>query len=110
MIARDLFGVPTHPYPVYEMLWNLASLLVLLRLRRYFARDGLLFSSYALLYATGRFILSFFRQESIVFWGLQQAQVVALGIGAVAVLAIVYLSVNKGAGVSPKTAVSGQTT
>jgi phosphatidylglycerol:prolipoprotein diacylglycerol transferase len=110
MIAPDLFGVPTHPYPVYEMLWNLASLLVLLRLRRYFARDGLLFGSYALLYATGRFVLSFFRQESTVFWGLQQAQIVALGIGAVAVLGIVYLSLNKGMSFLPKTAVSEQKT
>lgn len=110
MIARDLFAVPTHPYPVYEMLWNLASLLVLLRLRRYFARDGLLFGSYALLYATGRFILTFFRQESIVFWGLQQAQVVAMGIGAVAIVSIIYLALNKGPAVSPKAIVSGQTT
>jgi phosphatidylglycerol:prolipoprotein diacylglycerol transferase len=80
LIPGDLFGVPTHPYPVYEMLWNLAGLTMALRLRRYLKTDGLLFLTYLSFYAIGRFILTFVRQENVWFWGLQEAQVIAIAI------------------------------
>ena len=91
-IPGNLFGIPTHPYPVYEMLWNTIALLVLLQLDRRFKRDGLVFLSYLSLYSLGRFILTFVRQENITLLGLQQAQVIAMLVIAVSVLAMVYLS------------------
>lgn len=92
LIPPELSGVPTHPYPVYEMLWNGAILLFLLRFRRHFPRDGVLFLTYLSLYSLGRFVLTFVRQENPVFWGLQQAQVLALAIIIVSVAVIIYLS------------------
>ncbi len=92
LIPSALFGVPTHPYPVYEMLWNGATLLALLKLRHSFTKDGLLFFSYLSLYSLGRFALTFVRQENALFWQLQQAQVIAIAAMVVSVAVIVYLS------------------
>ncbi len=78
MVSADLLGVPTQPYAVYDALFNLALLAVVWRLRSVFRRDGLLFLTYAGLYATGRFLLTFLRTEKVWVWGLQEAQVLSL--------------------------------
>lgn len=91
-IPANLRGLPTHPYPVYEMLWNTMALLIILWLGRRLKRDGLVFLSYLSLYALGRFILTFVRQENITLWGLQQAQIMALLILVASVAAMIYLN------------------
>ena len=92
LIPSALFGVPTHPYPVYEILWNGATLLTFLKLRHSFTKDGLLFFSYLSLYSLGRFALTFVRQENALFWQLQQAQVIAIAALVISVGALIYLS------------------
>ena len=94
LIPSTLFAVPTHPYPVYEILWNGAILLFLLKLRHKFGKDGLLFFSYLSLYSLGRLALSFIRQENSMFWQLQQAQVIAVAALVVSVGVLVYLSIK----------------
>ncbi len=91
MIPDNLFGVPTHPYPVYEMIWNGLVLVAVLRLGRYFKQDGLVFLSYLSLYSIGRIILTFVRQENIFLGGLQQAQIIALLTIAASVAMMVYI-------------------
>ncbi len=54
-------------------------------------KDGLVFLSYLSLYSLGRFVLTFVRQENQFFWGLQEAQIVALPVVVAAVAAMVYL-------------------
>lgn len=78
MVPRDLLGVPTHPYAVYELLFNLVVLGLLWRLRGVFKTDGLLFLTYVGVYSAGRFLLTFFRMEQIWFSGLQEAQIIAV--------------------------------
>jgi phosphatidylglycerol:prolipoprotein diacylglycerol transferase len=92
LIPSALLGVPTHPYPLYEMLGNGATLLALLKLRHSLNKDGLLFFSYLSFYSLGRFILTFVRQENMVIWQLQQAQVIAIATLVISVAAFIYLS------------------
>jgi phosphatidylglycerol:prolipoprotein diacylglycerol transferase len=94
-IPTNLMGVPTHPYPVYEMIWNGLCLLLLLKLRPYFKTGGLMFFSYLAVYSLGRFVLTFVRQETIVFWGLQEAQAVALLGFIAAIIGFAYLKIKE---------------
>lgn len=94
-ISRELLGVPTHPYPVYEMLWNLIVLAAIWRLRGHSTRPGTLFLVYAALYSAGRLLLSTVRQESMVVFDLQEAQVIAL---AVLVAASLLLTIGAAGG------------
>ncbi len=91
-IPPNLFGVPTHPYPVYEMLWNAAALVAVWQIDRRFKSGGLVFLSYLSLYSLGRFFLTFVRQENVILWGLQQAQLLAIAILIASAAAFVYLS------------------
>ncbi|HJX12152.1 MAG TPA: prolipoprotein diacylglyceryl transferase [Dehalococcoidales bacterium] len=95
LIPAELHSLPTHPYPVYEIIWNALVLLLVLRLERYFKRDGMVFLSYLPVYALGRLLLTFVRQESITLWGLQQAQVIAMLVILVGVLAMISLLVRR---------------
>jgi phosphatidylglycerol:prolipoprotein diacylglycerol transferase len=93
MIPAQFAGVPTHPYPVYDMLWNGLVLILLLVLRPKVKKDGLLFLGYLSFYSVGRFISAFVRQENRWMWGLQEAQVVALLtlVGALVAFLVYYV-------------------
>jgi len=67
MVPAGLLGVPVHPYPVYDQLWNLMGLVIAMKLRRHLKTDGLLFPSYSSIYAVGRFLFTFVRQEKTWF-------------------------------------------
>lgn len=57
-----------HPTFLYESLWNLAGLLLLLWLRRRpFLRSGELFFSYFIWYSIGRFFIEGLRTDSLAF-------------------------------------------
>ncbi len=85
MLPPELLGTPLHPYPVYELLFDLAVLGLLWRLRYVYRADGLLFLTYAGVYAAGRFLLTFFRMEQVWFLGLQEAHIIALAVLVAAV-------------------------
>lgn len=91
-IPGNLFGLPTHPYPVYEIIWNAIALIIILRLGRHFKKDGLVFLSYLSLYSLGRFVLTFVRQENQFLWGLQQAQIIALLTFVISLIAMIYFT------------------
>lgn len=71
-------GEPTEPYPLYEMLWNGLLLGVIWRLRRRITPPGMIFLTFIIGYAVGRFFLTFLRQEQVWFLGLQEGQIVAI--------------------------------
>ncbi|MGQ9676475.1 MAG: prolipoprotein diacylglyceryl transferase [Chloroflexota bacterium] len=88
-LPPDLLGVGTHPYPVYEITWNLALLAALWPLRRSRLPDGTMFCLYAVGYSLGRLVLSVVRQETAVWWNLQQAQVIAIIVMVIALTALI---------------------
>lgn len=91
MLPPGLLGLPVHPYPVYDQLWNLMGLAVALKLRHHFKTDGFLFLSYVSIYAVGRFVFTYVRQEKVWFWGLQEAQVLAIAILVAVAVAVIYV-------------------
>ncbi|MCL5110478.1 MAG: prolipoprotein diacylglyceryl transferase [Chloroflexi bacterium] len=89
-LAPEL-GVAGHPYPLYEIIWDVVGFAILWRLRGRWRTSGTLFLAYTVYYSLGRFLLSFVRQETIAFWGLQQAQVLALAALFAAIMGLTYL-------------------
>jgi phosphatidylglycerol:prolipoprotein diacylglycerol transferase len=84
-------GVYYTPTPVYEILMNLAIFAVVWRLRKQQLPEGGLFLIYLLLYATGRFFVTFWSAYRIVALGLNQAQLVSLAAFAVGLPWLLYL-------------------
>jgi phosphatidylglycerol---prolipoprotein diacylglyceryl transferase len=94
MIPSDLLGVPTHPYPVYEMLLNVVALALILRFQSRFKKPGLIFLGYLSYYSLVRFFLTFVREEKVIFLGLQQAQLVSIA-GIIITMLLLILLVRK---------------
>ncbi|MCC7106307.1 MAG: prolipoprotein diacylglyceryl transferase [Chloroflexi bacterium] len=84
LIPANLIGVPTYPYPLYEIGADLLLLGLLWLLRSRLRGDGTTFLAAAIGYAVIRFALTAFRQEAVIALGLQEAQVIALVTGLIA--------------------------
>jgi phosphatidylglycerol---prolipoprotein diacylglyceryl transferase len=89
-IPRDLLGVPTHPTPVYEQLWLLVVVGILLHAVPRLKIDGMAILLYLSLYSVGRFFISFFRVNKIIVLGLREAQIIALAVVVLAIPAAFY--------------------
>ncbi|HEX2035966.1 MAG TPA: prolipoprotein diacylglyceryl transferase [Chloroflexota bacterium] len=92
----EYFNVPTHPYPLYEMVWDLALFGLLFVVARRAKFDGAVFLVYAIVYSLGRFVLTFVREEETWLFGLQQAQVISLIVIVVAAYLYLYLRGRRG--------------
>ncbi len=92
----EYFNVPTHPYPLYEMVWDLAIFGLLFLVARSIKFDGAVFLAYCALYALGRFVLTFVREEEMWLFGLQQAQVLSIIVVVVAAYLYFYLRSRQG--------------
>ena len=98
--------VAQHPVTVYEILGDLVIFaLLLFVLRRFFKRDGMIFFSWAFLYAGMRFGVSFLRGtdiggvwygDDLVAGGLRTAQLIALAMMVLAPLAAAYVLTRRG--------------
>ena len=80
----------------YEVLGDflILGLLLLLWKLKVFKRNGILFFLYAGLYAALRFGISFMRLDKEVFGGLRMAQLIALAVIAVSVVALALISLR----------------
>jgi len=84
-----------HPYPVYEIFWDLAIFAILVIFRKKLKPPIIPYLLYMTLYALGRFVLSFWRVNDEYLWGLQQVQVIGLFIVIIFVPIMVYLIVTR---------------
>ncbi len=71
-------GVFYTPTPVFELMMNVGIFALLWRLRKKNLPDGAIFLIYLLLYAGGRFLLTFWSSYQTVAFGLNQAQLISL--------------------------------
>ena len=73
-------GTSVHPVIAYEIIWNLAALFIVWKLRGRLRPDGMLFAVYLALYSLGRFAVTFLREDKVWALGLQEAHYIALGV------------------------------
>jgi phosphatidylglycerol---prolipoprotein diacylglyceryl transferase len=95
LLPPELLGVPTHPYPLYEIVAVAVLLGVLWIMRRRSDRPGTAFLITTIGYGLIRFGLTFVRQESVIVFGLQEAQIVALVTSIVAVGFLVARAIRR---------------
>lgn len=83
--AAGFDEMAVQPVIIYEMLWNVAALALLWRLRGRLKPDGMLFAVYLALYSIGRFGVSFFREDRIWALGMQEAHYISLLVLAITI-------------------------
>lgn len=87
-------GFYHHPTFLYESLWNLVGLLILLLLRKVNLRRGEIFLTYIIWYSFGRFFIEGMRTDSLLIGNLRMAQIVSLVGLVVGVALIIYRRLN----------------
>jgi len=68
--AQAPHNIPLHPTQFYEMATDIIIFMILWNFRKRTRFDGQLFLTYAIVYAVARFVLEFFRGDSLLFGGL----------------------------------------
>ncbi|MBW2057756.1 MAG: prolipoprotein diacylglyceryl transferase [Deltaproteobacteria bacterium] len=84
-IAGDQFPhLPLHPTMLYEMAINLAIFFFLWQIRKRPAKDGFIICLYLIFYSVGRFVVSFYRADSLMVGGVRAAHLISVVIVAIA--------------------------
>ncbi|MDM5190733.1 prolipoprotein diacylglyceryl transferase [Bacillus sp. DX4.1] len=92
-------GVYYHPTFLYESLWNIAGVILLLLLRKVNLRRGELFFTYLIWYSVGRFFVEGLRTDSLMLGPLRIAQVMSIGL---VVISIIFIIVRRKMGQADK--------
>ncbi|TVX81922.1 prolipoprotein diacylglyceryl transferase [Peribacillus simplex] len=88
-------GAYYHPTFLYESIWNIVGVIILLSLRKVNLRRGELFLTYVLWYSIGRFYIEGLRTDSLMLTeSLRIAQVISIVLVAVAIALMVYRRVR----------------
>ncbi|MGN7409878.1 prolipoprotein diacylglyceryl transferase [Sporosarcina sp. SAFN-010] len=78
MNQMTIDGVTYHPTFLYESVWNLVGLAIILLLRRVNLKRGEIFFFYIIWYSVGRFFIEGMRTDSLYGGDLRAAQVVSI--------------------------------
>ncbi|MDM5451449.1 prolipoprotein diacylglyceryl transferase [Peribacillus simplex] len=88
-------GTYYHPTFLYESIWNIVGVIILLSLRKVNLRRGELFLTYVIWYSIGRFYIEGMRTDSLMLTeSLRIAQVISIVLIVVAVVLVVYRRVS----------------
>lgn len=82
-----------HPLFLYESIWNLMSMAILLWMNRRFGKnlmEGDLFLSYLILYPFGRFLLDFLRLDASELFGINANQTFMAVVVVISISILVY--------------------
>ncbi len=96
------FNVPTHPYPLYELICDFVIFGLMFVLARRVRIDGVVFLACTALYSLVRLTLTVVREEEAWWLGLQQAQWMSIGMIGVALVLVVRRLGSSHAGVFSK--------
>ncbi|WP_096190223.1 prolipoprotein diacylglyceryl transferase [Evansella halocellulosilytica] len=84
-------GAYYHPTFLYESIWNIIGLVIILYLRRVNLRQGEIILAYAIWYSIGRFFIEGIRTDYLLIFGvLKTAQVVSVITIIGAIILIIY--------------------
>lgn len=75
---------PLHPTMLYELFLNFCIFLTLWNIRKMGWKPGFLFCVYLMLYSMGRFLVSFFRADSLMLGPFRMAHVISIALILVA--------------------------
>lgn len=82
-----------HPTFLYESIWNILILILLLVLRRYNPKRGVVFLTYMIGYSIGRFFIEGLRTDSLYLFGeIRTAQFISILLIILGVILIIYRS------------------
>jgi phosphatidylglycerol:prolipoprotein diacylglycerol transferase len=88
-------GTYYHPTFLYESIWNIVGVIILLSLRKVNLRRGELFLTYVIWYSIGRYYIEGLRTDSLMLTeSLRIAQVISIVLVAVAIALVVYRRVR----------------
>jgi phosphatidylglycerol:prolipoprotein diacylglycerol transferase len=88
-------GTYYHPTFLYESIWNILGVIILLSLRKVNLRRGELFLTYVIWYSIGRYFIEGLRTDSLMLTeSLRIAQVISMVLVVVAIALVVYRRVR----------------
>lgn len=88
-------GTYYHPTFLYESIWNILGVIILLSLRKVNLRRGELFLTYVIWYSIGRYFIEGLRTDSLMLTeSLRIAQVISIVLIGVAIALVVYRRVR----------------
>ncbi|TKH06792.1 prolipoprotein diacylglyceryl transferase [Peribacillus simplex] len=88
-------GTYYHPTFLYESIWNILGVIILLSLRKVNLRRGELFLTYVIWYSIGRYFIEGLRTDSLMLTeSLRIAQVISIVLVVVAIALLVYRRVR----------------
>ena len=98
MNQMTIEGVTYHPTFLYESMWNVVGLIILVLLRRVNLKRGEMFLFYLVWYSVGRFFIEGMRTDSLYGGDLRAAQLVSIVAIIIAIAAFIYQTVRTESG------------